>query len=51
MKIRLPETEREFARSLEAAAQVASVQALVSTGYLKPYVSLREAYRQYREGT
>lgn len=51
MKIRLPETEAEFARSLEAAAQVASVQTLVSAGYLKPYISLREAYRLYGEGT
>lgn len=51
MKIRLPETEAEFARSLEAAAQVASVQTLVSTGYIKPFVSLREAYRMHGEGT
>ena len=51
MKIRLPETEREFTKSLEAAAKVSSVQTLVSVGLLKPYVSLREAYRQYGEGT
>lgn len=51
MVIRLPESEREFVKALEAAAKVASVQTLVSLGYLKPYVSLRESYRLYGEGT
>lgn len=51
MVIRLPESEREFVKALEAAAKVASVQALVSAGVIKPYVSVREAYRMYGEGT
>jgi hypothetical protein len=51
MRIRLPESEAEFVKTLEAAAKVASVQTLVSLGYLKPYVSLRESYRLYGEGT
>lgn len=51
MKIALPKTERELASMLNAAAKVASVQALVSAGLIKPYVSLREAYRLYGEGT
>lgn len=51
MVIRLPESEREFVKALEAAAKVATVQALVSVGYLKPYISLRESYRLYGEGT
>lgn len=51
MVIRLPESEREFIKALEAAAKVASVQTLVSVGVIKPYVSVREAYRMYGEGT
>lgn len=51
MALRLPESEAEFIKSLEAAAQVATVQALVSTGHIKPFVSLREAYRLCGEGT
>lgn len=51
MVIRLPESEREFVKALEAAAKVATVQALVSVGCLKPYISLRESYRLYGEGT
>lgn len=51
MVIRLPESEAEFVKTLEAAAKVASVQALVSAGVIKPYVSVREAYRMYGEGT
>lgn len=51
MKITLPQTEREFIKALETVAHVASVQTLVSVGYVKPYVSLRESYRLYGEGT
>jgi len=50
MALRLPESEAEFIKSLEAAAQVATVQTLVSVGLLTPYVSLRESYRKYGEG-
>lgn len=50
-KIKLPESEREYIKALNSAAQVASVQTLVSMGYIKPYMSLRQAYNAYGEGT
>jgi hypothetical protein len=51
MKVALPESEIEFAKALQVAAKVASVQTLVSAGIITPYISLRESYRLYGEGT
>jgi hypothetical protein len=49
--LKLPESEIELARLLKDAAQVASVQALVSMGAISPYASLHECRREYGIGT
>jgi hypothetical protein len=48
--ITLPQSEIELARIMKDAAGVASVQALVSTGVINPYMSMRECYRTYGAG-
>jgi hypothetical protein len=49
--LRLPESEVEYAHALVDAAQVATVQALVSAGVLSPYMSLRECQDMHGVGT
>jgi hypothetical protein len=48
--ITLPQSEIELANMLEDAANVASVQALVSAGVISPYMSLRKCYENYGTG-
>jgi hypothetical protein len=50
MKIRLPESELEYTRTLHDAAEIGSVQTLVSTGTLPPFMSLTEAQKTYGKG-
>ena len=50
MKIFLPESEVEFARALQDAAEVGSIQTLVSMGVLQPFMSLTEAQNSYGKG-
>jgi SH3-like domain-containing protein len=48
--ITLPQSEIELAHLLKDAANVASVQALVSAGIISPYMSLRQCYENYGTG-
>lgn len=47
--LRMPECEIEFRNALIDAAEVGAAKALVEVGNLKPFLKMREAYRQYGE--
>jgi hypothetical protein len=47
--LRLPETETEFRNALVDAAELGALKALAHVGALKPYISMREAFRRYGE--
>lgn len=49
MSINLPQTEIEFRNALIDAAEIGAKKALEEMGLIKPYLKLREAYRQYGE--
>ena len=42
-------TDIEYRRAMLDAAEIAAQKVLVSTGQLKPYMSLRQAYKLYGE--
>ncbi len=43
--------DHEYRRALLDAAEIAAQKVLVSTGQLKPYLSLNQAYKQYGRAT
>jgi hypothetical protein len=47
--MQLPQTEIEFRNALIDAAEIGARKALQEAGLIKPYLKLREAYRQYGE--
>jgi hypothetical protein len=47
--LQLPQTEIEFRNALIDAAEIGARKALEQAGLIKPYMKLREAYRQYGE--
>ena len=51
MKLRLPESELEFQKTIQAVAELTTQAVLSKLGLLKPYLSLKEAYDTYGEGT
>ncbi|KAB2836070.1 MAG: hypothetical protein F9K49_02575 [Caedimonadaceae bacterium] len=45
--MRMPETEIEYMNALIDAAKLGATKALQETGFIKPYLKLREAQRLY----
>ena len=50
-KLILPESEIEFKKTIQVVAELTTQAVLSKLGLLKPYLSLREAYETYGEGT
>lgn len=43
-------TDTEYRRAMMDAAEIAAQKVLMTTGHLKPFISLRQAYKAYGEG-
>jgi len=50
-KLILPESEKEFKKTMQTIVEFTTETILTRLGLLKPYLSLNEAYKIYGEGT